>query len=503
MNKVMLRRWARCVVMTVWAGLAACGGGGADTSVRADSQLVQVSSTTADSSSPIASVVVRASNMPSTGLFAGIEFSGGGIGSADWFALSDTDVRLDITFVAGSLLAAGTHEGQLRFQVCHDAACARQVGGSPIVIQTRYTVIAATSGPGTGTPVVPVDPEAGLTPINVLSRQTLAHDVIDAEYSKTLDAIVMVSSWPVNALYILDPATGIERQQLLVKVPTAVSIAPDGTHAAVGHDALITHVDLNAVGTVQVATRLLNVSTGVFDLVLDGRGRVHAFPVSDQWVDLHTVDVLTNTETLVQGLIRAGTRARLHPSGDAIYTADNGLSPSDIARIDVSTDPPTYAYDSPYHGDYAMCGDVWPSQDGATLYTRCGNVFRSSVVRAQDMRYAGSFQLSGGGMNSPFVIQSLSHSQLKQQVALIEHDPFACTSNVGAGNCHYHLNVYESSFLNRQSIESIPPMTVAGSDYPQRGLFVFHRADGNRKFLITRLDGMPNPQAEYHLSILP
>ena len=502
MSPSATRHWARTMLFLIWLGLSGCGGGGdsSSTTVQADRTSVQVSSTTAESTSPTASVVVHASNMPASGLFAGIAFSGGGISSADWFALSDADVRIDIVFSPGLSLAAGIHDGNLQFTVCYDDACTRQVGGSPINIQTRYVVTA--SGSGTPTPSNPGLTEPGVKPIAVLSRQALSHDVVDAEYSKALDAIVMVSSWPANALYILDPVTGTERQQLLVKVPTSVSISPDGTLAAVGHDALITHVDLQAVGTPTSATRLLNVSTGVFDLVLDGRGSVHAFPVSDQWVEMHTVNVATNTETLVPGLLYAGTHARLHPSGNVIYTANNGLSPSDIAKIDVSTQTPVSLYDSPYHGDYPMCGDLWYSEDGATIYTRCGYAFRSSTVQAQDMLYAGRLTLSSNTYSGGYAIQSLSHSAAKLEIALIEYDSLECSSAINSNSCYHHLGLYESSFLNRTSVASIPPLLISGTQYAQRGLFVFHRADGSRKYLITRLHGMPNPLAEYHVSTM-
>jgi hypothetical protein len=43
-------------------------------------------------------------------------------------------------------------------------------------------------------------------------------------------------------------------------------------------------------------------------------------------------------------------------------------------------------------------------------------------------------------------------------------------------------------------------MTVDGIVYGQRGLFVFHSADGSRRFTLSKLYAMPNPDAEYYLS---
>jgi hypothetical protein len=34
-------------------------------------------------------------------------------------------------------------------------------------------------------------------------------------------------------------------------------------------------------------------------------------------------------------------------------------------------------------------------------------------------------------------------------------------------------------------------------------LFVFHGANGANKYLISRLHGMPNPNAKFYLSVVP
>ena len=41
-----------------------------------------------------------------------------------------------------------------------------------------------------------------------------------------------------------------------------------------------------------------------------------------------------------------------------------------------------------------------------------------------------------------------------------------------------------------------------GGQYAQIGLFVFHNTAGDRKFLISMLEHMPNPLAEYYLSVV-
>src|SRR5207247_437780 len=128
---------------------------------------------------------------------------------------------------------------------------------------------------------------------------------------------------PDNALYLYDLVTRVESKLALGKTPTSLSIAPDGLTAAIGHDALITHVDIAAwhQGSAPSPT-LLNVSAPVYGLVLDGHGKVYVFPAADQWVDLHVVDVATNTEQNQSTSLYAKTHAKLNPTGDAMYMLD-------------------------------------------------------------------------------------------------------------------------------------------------------------------------------------
>jgi chitinase len=398
-------------------------------------------------------------------------------------------VNLQLNFRMPAYAGVGAHTEDVAVRACYDSSCVREVPGSPLMIHTTYTVSSS------------VPPESGLTPLPYDSRTPLSHDVIDAEYDRALEAIVMVSSSPTNALYLYDVSDGTERQLSLNSPPTSVSISPDGQFAAVGHDALITHVDLQSLVAGAPVTTVLNVSTEVFDIVLDGRGNVHALPAADQWVNVHSVEVATNTETLGTGSLYAGARARLHPSGDYMYTANNGLSPSDIAKYDLRSGVANELYDSPYHGDYAMCGDIWFTEDGTRIYTKCGNTFRSSTTRSEDMIYSGRLQLSTSQYYG-YMIQALSQSDATKEIMLLEADSYECAPFNAGNGCYTHLALYESDFLNRTAIYSLPPIELGGSTYSQRGAFVFHSSDGLHRYMISRLHGSPGATQPHFLTVV-
>jgi hypothetical protein len=303
--------------------------------------------------------------------------------------------------------------------------------------------------------------------------QALAHRVLDAEYSKALDRLVMVSTNP-DALYIYNPATKTELSVTLPTAPTSVSVGPDGKFAAVGHNAYISYVDLTTPKLLKTAA----VTTDVLDVVLAGNGYAYAFPRTDQWEEIHCLNLSTDKETLSSGWsIYAGTKARLHPGGTAIYGANNGLSPSDIEKYGITNGTAQRLYDSPYHGDHAMCGDLWFSEDGARIFTRCGNTFRASSVQSEDMIYAGK-------LPDVSLIRHLTHSAAANRVALV---PDSSYYN-GDPSVTTRVQLYTPDFLNFDRSVSLPAFVRDGKGFTGYGRFVFYTAAGDKMLVVLQAD---------------
>jgi hypothetical protein len=319
---------------------------------------------------------------------------------------------------------------------------------------------------------------------NDAQSTNLPYQVVDAEYSNQLDLIVMVSADP-NALSIFDPNTDQEVSVPLPLSPSSVSVSPDGLHAAVGHNGWISYIDL----TQGILVDTHPVSADVSDIVLAANGYVYAFPRIDQWEKIRSVELASGVETLHTGnFIRAGTLARLHPNGTTIYGANNGLSPSDIEKYSIGGDNAVYLYDSPYHGDYAMCGELWFTEDGSRIFTRCGNVFRSSSVQAQDMIY-------NGVLASTQWINSLNHSDEAGQLAVIEGGSGLNSTGMEDTKLHF----FEDQFLAEIQTVDLPLFSANGQDYPNHGRFVFFNRDGSRLFVITQADPSAGAINDYHI----
>jgi hypothetical protein len=247
--------------------------------------------------------------------------------------------------------------------------------------------------------------------------ERLNHIVLDAEYDQVNDLIVSVSGTPPR-LHRFDPElTPLDVQSIdLPLTPRCVSIRPDGAMAAVGHNGFMTLVDL---ATMQIVGSPFNVAADVGDVVLASNGWAYCFPATGQWTEIRCIELATGQESPHTGFsINDGTRARLHPSGDYIYGADNGISPSDAEKYDIRNGVAAYMYDSPYHGDYPFRGDLWFSEDGFLMYTRGRSVFRLSDVQPQDMVYHTSLEAQAT-QNPPPVIAA-AHSAAAGRVLVIE-----------------------------------------------------------------------------------
>lgn len=332
--------------------------------------------------------------------------------------------------------------------------------------------------------------DSAVVQITVTAQQDivmLSFQVRDAEYSKPLDRLIMVSATPANRLHIHDILTGDDTAVYLPLPPSSISVGPDGLHAAVGHDGWISYVNLSTA----TLEKTFAVSTDVLDIVLAGNGYVYAFPRQDQWEYIRSVNIATEVETLSTGRqIYAGTRAKLHPDETSIYGANNGLSPSDIEKYDISSGMPSYLYDSPYHGDYAMCGDLWLSEDGLRIFTKCGNVFRSSIVQSEDMVYNGS-------LNNTTKIAHLSHSTTTNKVIAIPEASVWPT--IGMEDTELHI--YDYDFLTFDTVVPLPNFIVSGQAYPAHGRYIFFSADGSIYFTIVQADATAGMLFDYGIII--
>ena len=216
--------------------------------------------------------------------------------------------------------------------------------------------------------------------VTVFHTSLLTNEFKDAEFDKIGKRIVTVLD---DTLFVIE-ADGTENSVALPTIATAVSVSSDGATAAVAYDGWISHVDLNTRSV--IATHSVPANLG--DVVIDGQGYAYGFPETGQWVNIEVLNLMTGAvQASTGGSVRHRTRAKLHPSGNKIYGADNGLSPSDLERYSIGGGTANLDYDSPYHGDFPFCGDLWLGPDGNTILSRCRVVVRATDDQASDLGF--------------------------------------------------------------------------------------------------------------------
>lgn len=362
--------------------------------------------------------------------------------------------------------AAGSGGGIFSYAIEANATTAARTGAIILAGGQTFTITQAAGSVGAAGPI-----------------HKLSFRVADAEYSRALDRIVLVSdSSSILALY--DPQTRGLQTVNLSSPALAVSVSPDGLKAAVGQAQEISIISLQTL-TIE---KVLPISGSPRELILAGNGYVYgSFQEVYGWGKYFQVNIATSVETTQDGLYR-GDYMRLHPKGDAIYTANTGSYPDDIFRFSIASGALTYQRDSPYHGiDGGMCGQLWFLAD-TRLLTACGNVFTTSATQGDDMKHAGRLAVSTGR------IGSAAHSPARRTIASLP---------VGESTSQGQLVLHTDSSLALVGRVDLPKIVSAGVASNSHGRHVFWNNTSDRLYIIMQAaqnSGLLNDFAVFNLN---
>jgi hypothetical protein len=290
----------------------------------------------------------------------------------------------------------------------------------------------------------------------------LSYRVLDAAYSRTVDRAVIVTDSP-NAVHLLDPHTMNDVAIALPAAPTSVAVSPDGKHAAVGHDAFVSYVDLVARSIVKT----FPVSAPVGFVAVSDGGYVYAIPSADQWVSLYILDVATGTVTMTgPATVYAGTYGVVSIDNTTLFLADRGSSPSELYRYDISN-PIAPVEKQMFFGDtYPVCGTAWISKDDSRVYTACGNVFHAS-----DLTYDGSL----ASLARVVSVDDFSPDGTVAALGTTSNTPVYPSQSSPVPTA---VQTYSATYLQPVATLPLPPLAAPGGAAASDGLFVFHDAAG-------------------------
>jgi chitinase len=303
-----------------------------------------------------------------------------------------------------------------------------------------------------------------LVPAEIITT-VLPHEVAQAQFSRRLERIVMTDG-SASVLFVYDPVSLAETAVPLPLPPQCLSIAPDGLHALVGHNAWVSYVDL-ANGLVETIPASMNVG----DCVLAGNGWAFLFSQGYSGTG-ESLQIATGAESSQPNYYQ-GSHGVMATDGLTMYAVTTDQNPSQVYRYDFSGGAAVEKWSS----SASAIAPLWFSRVGNLLFTGASTAYRTSSVQAQDLLDDGS--LTGMG-----VIRSLDSSAT--EVAAIED----------ANAFYYGPNVPPDTVVEVFSAGSLAPLTplvlprwyVNGVSYDTHGRFVFYSTDGTRKYVIVQGD---------------
>ncbi len=309
----------------------------------------------------------------------------------------------------------------------------------------------------------------------------LSGAVVDVEYDRINDVMIVVSTSP-NQISKYDPKTGQITSLNLNMPPNCVSIGSNGTFAAVGHNARFSHVNLQ---TMQLE-KMYEASCDASDIVLAPNNWVYVFQKEYQGSEFRCIRLSDGIETLSIGWGYYNSKAKLHPSGKYLYIANNGLSPSDFDKYDITDGTAARLYDSPYHGDFDFAGNIWINEGGDRLFARSRNVFDATEDQATDMRYDGV--LEGSQMIAAMDI----HTHAKKLYAILE------TGDGWPKIPSNTVSIYDSEYLTYQSNITLPGFLKGKEDehpgfYDSEGHFGFFNRNGSQFYVVVKTKSNYDP----------
>jgi hypothetical protein len=313
-----------------------------------------------------------------------------------------------------------------------------------------------------GTPPPPAD--GALNP--------LAYAVLDVEYSPALDRLILVSASP-HRLHKYDPTSGTGTQLALPRAPGCVSIAPDGLHAAVGYDGLITLVDLAAM----TVTATFPVTCDVFDVILAANGFVYAFPRRNQWSTIRSIDTASGVETQsAPSSIYAGTKSKLLPASTFLMGVTNGLGPASLEKYSIASGTATWSASA---NSNPTGGDLWITSNGQKIFTQPGTVFAPSLA------YLGTL----AGLTR---VQSLDTALVAGKVLAVPAASFTPANEDG------EVQFFDATTYARTNRWALPRFSNGSRSTQALGRWLFVRAGETRFSVVVQASsslGMASPWA--------
>lgn len=306
----------------------------------------------------------------------------------------------------------------------------------------------------------------------------LDRGIIDAEYVKATDKLIIISNNP-NRLSIVNPETETITGIDLSTTPRCVSVNAEGTMAVVGHNGYVSYVDL----TTNKVVHVWSINCDVWDIALGKNNWCYVTPNLDQWENVYSMNGETGTVS-TSGSIYEKSMVRIQPNSNYLYLCNTTLSSTDLEKFNVASGAASYLYDN---FDASTSGRFWFSNDGTRIFCYNKRTYSANDVKSSDLQYRGSIESSS-------YLYWVDHSASAKKLFTIG----AADSYYGTTNTK--VDYYNDTYLNYMGSLAFeqflcPSGTEGGKLYNAEGKYVFANQAGTRVYAIVQANSsapLPN-----------
>lgn len=444
--------WVRTGAMALVAALvlAGCGGGGGgggnanpETSVTVSTQQLSVSATT-DDTAPAATLSLALAYPPVGGLYAGYRTAGGVVSSADISATTPSVGSVTLQMLPPLQVGVGVHDGTVTLYFCYDSQCARQVGGSPLVVNVRYTVTAGRGQPGAAPQLSSLSPSSaaaggGAFTLVVTGSGFVPQSVLlwngQARSTSYASATQLTASIPASDVATAGTAT----------LTVSNAAAGGGVSSAVSFEV----TPPAALALERVSPSRVTVGGPAFELTLVGTGFLAAAEVrwngaarSTRWV----------SSTVLSAQITAADIASLGTATVTVFNPDPAGGPGTLTEGRVVTVAAASADAVSFH--------INPQHTGATQFANAS--LPSAALWSVDLGGPPSYALAAGGRVFVSVAPPSGSSQLlalSPSTGAVLWGPMILPGQVATAYDGGNLFVLSSTIGSAALLQALDPAT--------------------------------------------
>jgi hypothetical protein len=293
-------------------------------------------------------------------------------------------------------------------------------------------------------------------------------NITDIYMDKINDRLYIVTSQPNKLLLYNMSSRTIDREMPLDKAPQCLSVSQNGDRAVVGHNKMISCINLNSF----TVFRKFDVDYNVFGIEWgDGDWVCYTADNGDGFSDLRWRNIVTDEKhinTEQNGELYDKTIVKRIPNNGHIIATRLALSPSGITMFN----PSTHLFTNYYHIDI---GKFWFSNNGEYMFTANNNIYRVASLltgtSSFDINSIGKFYYNSN-QPAPYTINWVDQNTNTNNVWVLAPDAYDSWSGPRE-IIKYNGNDY--TLIDTYYYDEIGSVTVNGAtvQYPAQAQYIF------------------------------